>query len=176
MLKNQCKPLPVERNRRDLLVHVRKEIVDLQDELAEIQSELNAQLAELEQMKGINAELDAVLAEREAEIKLHSADVAKWKKQSTYNASELSALKNKLVDFESERIEFMDKIDELSQLHYRFGDSLRSEIEVVNRLGQLKTIHRLTIPHYCQILDEIVFAKFSDRRIETNVMFFNINN
>ena len=31
MLKNQCKPLLVERDRRDLLVHVRKEIVDLQE-------------------------------------------------------------------------------------------------------------------------------------------------
>lgn len=122
-----------------------EEIVDLQDELAEIQSELNAQLAELEQMKGINAELDAVLAEREAEIKLHLADVAKWKKQSTYNASELSALKNKLVDFESERIEFMDKIDELSQqnvalqeIKERLETDLESEKTVTANLTEEK--------------------------------------
>ena len=30
MLKNQCKPLLVERDRKDLLVHVRPEIVALQ--------------------------------------------------------------------------------------------------------------------------------------------------
>jgi len=31
MLKNECKQVLVERERKDLLVHVRKEIVDLQE-------------------------------------------------------------------------------------------------------------------------------------------------
>ena len=46
MLKNQCKPLLVERDRKDLLVHVRSEIVDLQEsfEASEEVPELTAEM------------------------------------------------------------------------------------------------------------------------------------
>lgn len=42
MLKNQCKPLLVEIDRKDLLVHVRQEIVELQESLEATEEELTA--------------------------------------------------------------------------------------------------------------------------------------
>ena len=59
------------------------EVVDLKDDLSVLQSDFNAQLAQLDEMKGINAELDVVLAEREAEIKGHLEEIQKWKNQSS---------------------------------------------------------------------------------------------
>jgi hypothetical protein len=46
MLKNECKQVLVERERKDLLVHVRKEIVDLQEsfEATEEVPELTAEM------------------------------------------------------------------------------------------------------------------------------------
>ncbi len=91
------------------------EVVDLKDDLSVLQSDFNAQLAQLDEMKGINAELDVVLAEREAEIKGHLEEIQKWKNQSSYNKNELNKLKGKMVEFEAERASFISQIDELSK-------------------------------------------------------------
>ena len=61
------------------------EVVDLKDDLASLQADFNMQLAQLDEMKGINADLDILLAEREAEIKGHLAEIQKWKNQSGFN-------------------------------------------------------------------------------------------
>lgn len=91
------------------------EIFDLKDDLTTLQTDFNSQLAELDKMKGINAELDAVLAEREAEIKAHLGEIQKWKNQSSYNKGELNKLKDKIVEFESEKLAFKAQIDQLSE-------------------------------------------------------------
>jgi len=91
------------------------EILDLKDDLSGLQSDFNAQLAELEKMKGINAELDEVLAKRESEIEAHLEEIQKWKNQSNYNKSQLNKLKDKIVEFESEKMEFQAQIDQLSE-------------------------------------------------------------
>lgn len=90
------------------------EVVNLKDDLAGLQAEFNSQLTEIESLKGKNADLDAILLEREAEIKQHLDEIQKWKNQSSYNKSQLNKLKDKIVEFESERIEFLSKIDDLT--------------------------------------------------------------
>ncbi len=91
------------------------EILDLKDDLGDLQKDFNVQLAELDKMKGINAELDEVLAKRETEIKAHLSEIQKWKNQSNYNKGELNKLKDKIVEFESERMAFQAQIDQLSE-------------------------------------------------------------
>lgn len=90
------------------------EVVNLKDDLAGLQAEFNSQLTEIESLKGKNAELDALLLERENEIKGHLEEIQKWKNQSSYNKSQLNKLKDKIVEFESERIQFLSKIDDLT--------------------------------------------------------------
>lgn len=91
------------------------ELVGLQDDLSGLQANFNAQLAELDEMKGINADLDAVLAEREGDIKLHLEEIQKWKNQSEFNKNELNKLKGKIIEFETERAAFIGQIDKLSE-------------------------------------------------------------
>lgn len=121
------------------------EVVDLKDDLSVLQADFNAQLAELEDMKGINAELDAILAEREAEIKEHLEEIQKWKNQSAYNKNEVNKLKDKIVDFEAERAAFISQIDELSkenaeltEIKARLEVDLSSEKEVTASLTEEK--------------------------------------
>ncbi|MCB9257252.1 MAG: hypothetical protein H6579_08990 [Chitinophagales bacterium] len=106
-----------------------EEIVDLKDDLGELQADFNAQLAELEKMKGVNAELDVLLAEREAEIKEHLAEIDKWKKQSSYNVGEVKKLKDKLLEFEEERMSFLAQIDELTEQNAELTE-LKEQLEV----------------------------------------------
>lgn len=91
------------------------EVVDLKDDFSSLQADFNSQLAELEEMKGINADLDVILAERELEIKEHLEEIQKWKNQSSYNKNELNKLKDKMVEFEAERVAFIGQIEELSK-------------------------------------------------------------
>ena len=121
------------------------EVVDLKDDLASLQSDFNAQLAELEEMKGINEELDAILLEREAEIKAHLAEIEKWKNQSGFNKNELNKLKGKIVEFEAERASFISQIDELSKQNVELTEikeklemDLSSEKEVTATLTEEK--------------------------------------
>ena len=108
------------------------EIVDLKDDLDVLQKDFNNQLAELEQMKGINAELDAVLAEREKEIKAHLSEIQKWKNQSNYNKGELNKLKDKIVEFESEKMAFKAQIEQLSEENAQLKEI---KIKLENDLG-----------------------------------------
>ncbi|MFT4969500.1 MAG: hypothetical protein ACI9O4_001248 [Chitinophagales bacterium] len=121
------------------------EVGDLKDDLSGLQGDFNAQLAELDEMKGINAELDEVLAIREAEIKGHLEEIQKWKNQSGYNKNELNKLKGKIVEFEAERAAFIGQIDELSQenavlteIKARLEIDLSSEKEVTAGLTEDK--------------------------------------
>lgn len=121
------------------------EVVDLKDDLSSLQADFNAQLAELDEMKGINAELDAILLERENEIKAHLAEIEKWKSQSGFNKNELNKLKGKIVEFEAERASFISQIDELSkenaeltEIKERLELDLSSEKEVTAELTEEK--------------------------------------
>jgi hypothetical protein len=121
------------------------EVVDLKDDLASLQADFNMQLAQLEEMKGINADLDILLAEREAEIKGHLAEIQKWKNQSGFNKNELNKLKGKIVEFEAERASFLGQIDELSkknveltEIKERLEIDLYSEKEVTATLTEEK--------------------------------------
>lgn len=121
------------------------EVVDLKDDLSSLQADFNTQLAQLEEMKGINEELDAILAEREAEIKGHLEEIQKWKNQSGYNKNELNKLKGKIVEFEAERASFISKIEELSQqnaelivIKDKLQEDLSTEKETTAQLTQEK--------------------------------------
>jgi hypothetical protein len=91
------------------------EVVDLKGDLSVLQSDFNAQLVQLQEMKGINADLDLILIDRENEILGHLAEIEKWKNQSGYNKNELNKLKGKMVEFEAERASFLSQIEELSK-------------------------------------------------------------
>lgn len=121
------------------------EIVDLKDDLGELQADFNAQLAEIEEMKGVNAELDALLIEREAEIKAHLEEIQKWKNQSYYNKGELDKLKVKIEEFELERQSFLTQIDdltaqneELTEIKQKLETDLTQEKEVTANLTEEK--------------------------------------
>lgn len=121
------------------------EVVGLKDDLSTLQADFNAQLAELNEMKGINADLDAIIAEREAEIAEHLEEIQKWKNQSSYNKNELNKLKGKIVEFEAERAAFIAQIDELSkenaeltELKNKLEEDLSTEKEVTATLTEEK--------------------------------------
>lgn len=105
------------------------EVIDLKDDLSILQADFNEQLAELQKMKGLNAELDSMLAIREAEIQGHLAEIQKWKSQSTYNNGEVSKLKSKIVEYEAERVAFLNQIKDLSEKNVELTD-LKEQLEV----------------------------------------------
>ena len=105
------------------------EVVDLKDDLSSLQANFNSQLAQLEEMKGINAELDVLLAARETEIKGHLAEIEKWKNQSGFNKNELNKLKGKIVEFEAERASFLSQIDELSKQNVELTE-IKAKLEM----------------------------------------------
>jgi hypothetical protein len=89
------------------------EITDLRDDYSELQADFNKQLAELNLMKGQNEQLDSIIKVREAEIKMHLAEIEKWKKQSSYTASELKKSKDLIISFEKEKMMFKATLDSL---------------------------------------------------------------
>lgn len=90
-----------------------EEITDLRDDYTTLQADFNKQLAELNDMKGQNAQLDSIIAVREAEIKGHLAEIEKMKKQGNYNASELKKAKDLVLVYEKEKLAFRATLDSL---------------------------------------------------------------
>lgn len=90
-----------------------EEKTELQTEYNSLQKDLNAQMAELEAMKGQNEELDAIIAEREKEIKEQQEKIATLFKQKNFTASELKKAKAMISTLEIQNTSFMNQIDSL---------------------------------------------------------------
>lgn len=89
------------------------EKTELQAEYNSLQKDLNTQMEELEAMKGQNEELDAIIAEREKEIKEQQLSIAKLFKQKNFTASELKKAKAMISTLEIQNTSFMTQIDSL---------------------------------------------------------------
>lgn len=121
------------------------EIIDLKGEYASLQADFNQQLSEISQLKGQNSELDALLEEREAEIKAHLADIEKWKKQSNYNASELKKARASILAFEEEKLAFQEELEvlyaenkELKRIKQELEENLEGERATTQKLSEDK--------------------------------------
>ncbi len=117
------------------------EIIELEDELSAMQIDFNNQLAELNTLKGQNAELDSVLAVREHTIQLHLEELDRWKKKSKVSKSELQSLRDQITEYEAEREKFIAEINDLfeqnkvlteekSQLESQLGEEVKENNEL----------------------------------------------
>ncbi len=99
-----------------------KEKIELQSEYDQLQLDLNAQISNLEEMKGKNAELDAIIAEREQEIKDQQAKITKLFKQKNFTASELKKAKAMISSLEIQNASFMQQIDSLNSVNVQLNE------------------------------------------------------
>lgn len=98
-----------------------KEKIELQSEYDQLQLDLNAQISNLEEMKGQNAELDAIIEEREQEIKDQQAKISKLFKQKNFTASELKKAKAMISSLEVQNASFMQQIDSLNSVNVQLN-------------------------------------------------------
>lgn len=87
---------------------------ELQTEYMQVQQELNTQMAALEEMKGQNAELDAIIKVREQELKDQQAKITKLFKEKNFSASDLKKAKDMISSLQQQNADFMKKIDDLN--------------------------------------------------------------
>lgn len=87
---------------------------ELQTEYMQVQQELNTQMAALEEMKGQNAELDAIIKVREQELKDQQAKITKLFKEKNFSASDLKKAKDMIASLQQQNADFMKKIDDLN--------------------------------------------------------------
>jgi len=87
---------------------------ELQTEYMQVQQELTTQMAALEEMKGQNAELDAIIKVREQELKDQQAKITKLFKEKNFSASDLKKAKDMIASLQQQNAEFMQKIDDLN--------------------------------------------------------------
>jgi myosin heavy subunit len=89
------------------------EKVELRTEYNSLQKDLNTQMAELDAMKGQNTELDAIILEREKEIKDQQLKITQLFKQKNFTASEYKKAKAMISTLEIQNTSFMNQIDSL---------------------------------------------------------------
>lgn len=121
------------------------EIAEVQEEYGSLQQDFNTQLLELNAMKGQNFKLDSIIGVREADIQAHLAEIDKWKKNSSYNKSQLNKAKESIIAFEQEKIVFQQQLDdlfaeneELKVIQADLENDLASEKEVTETLTEEK--------------------------------------
>lgn len=99
----------------------------LQTEYMSVQQDLNAQIAELNAMKGKNATLDSILTIREQEIAEQQAKISKLFKQKNFSTAQLKKAKDMIASLELQNAGFIQKIDSLNS----YADKLMAENETL---------------------------------------------
>lgn len=106
----------------------------LQSEYNGIQQDLSKQMAELEAMKGTNAELDAIIVEREKEIEEQQAKISKLFRQKNFTSSELKKAKAMISSLEIQNTSFMHQIDSLNRVTIQLQeDKVGLETDLTNQ-------------------------------------------
>jgi hypothetical protein len=79
-----------------------------------LNTEFESAKAELETMKGKNAELDAIIVERQATIERFQSELAKAQKKGNISASEIKKYKDIISQLQSETESLQKKVQELT--------------------------------------------------------------
>lgn len=88
-------------------------LIEIKGEIEMLETDFNAQLAELQQIKGLDKSLDELINERVSEIQSHLVEIKEWMKSQGFTNAELIKIKERVVVFESEREYFITQVDEL---------------------------------------------------------------
>jgi hypothetical protein len=91
-----------------------------------IETELNVAMAELESYKGKNAELDSIINEQIAKLKDREGRIRAMIRDRKSKNKLVGELRAELADFQKEKEQYLDKIDELSAEN----EKLKSEIVI----------------------------------------------
>jgi len=105
------------------------EKTELQSDYLNLQQDLNTQMAELEAMKGVNSDLDAIIIEREKEIKAQQAKISKLFRQKKFTASELKKAKAMISTLEIQNTGFMNQIDSMNVIVVKLREE-KAELQV----------------------------------------------
>lgn len=87
----------------------------MQQSLNSLNDTLNVKKAELEQMKGRNAELDSIIGVREAQIESQKGEIAALLSKEKITAEELAKAKEMISQDEAAVVDFQKQLTDLSQ-------------------------------------------------------------
>lgn len=117
------------RSSNEVVIEEKGVVIDsLVEARVSLETELNTTLLELESYKGRNAELDEKLNEQIAKLKDREGRIRSMIKDRKSNDKLIKQLRAELADFQKEKEQFLDKIDELTAEN----EQLKSEIVLKN--------------------------------------------
>lgn len=117
------------RSSNEVVIEEKGVVIDsLVEARVSLETEFNTTLLELESYKGRNAELDEKLNEQIAKLKDREGRIRSMIKDRKSNDKLIKQLRAELADFQKEKEQFLDKIDELTAEN----EQLKSEIVLKN--------------------------------------------
>lgn len=115
------------RDTGEVIIQEKEVVIDsLVDARVSIETELNVALAELESYKGKNAELDSIINEQIAKLKDREGRIRQMIRDRKSKDKLIKDLRSELADFQKEREQYLDKIDELTSEN----EKLKSELVI----------------------------------------------
>lgn len=115
------------KNTNEVVIEEKGVVIDsLVEARVSLETEINVAMAELESYKGKNAELDSIINEQIAKLKDREGRIRVMIRDRKSKDKLVGNLRAELADFQKEKEQYLDKIDELSVEN----EKLKSEIVI----------------------------------------------